>query len=169
LFISLSVFVKLLCLYKLLQVKIVLWLTIQLFICAHIFTTYSKFKVLFTFNCTLLKQIFFEHFESHIKNVLQWKNVKLWLVFLYLIPWKHPSPTLALSLNNQMKIKILGASRRPLHKEWWTHKNTMANVKPQRVTKTKWECWEVNKHTLLHTSIQLNQHFKLCIRVSWCS
>jgi hypothetical protein len=57
-----------------------------------------------------------------------------------------------------MKIKFLGASRRP-HKEWWTHKNTMAIVKPQRGTKTKWECWEINKHTLLHISIQLNQTF----------
>jgi len=46
-----------------------------------------------------------------------------------------------------MKIKFLGASRRPFHKEWWTHKNTTANVKPQRDTKNKWECWEINKHT----------------------
>jgi hypothetical protein len=136
--------------------------------CTH-FTTYSKSKVLSSFNCTLLQQIFSKCFESHKKNVLQWKNVKLSQVLKYLIPWKHPSPTLALSLNNQMKIKFLGASRRPLHKEWWTHKNTMATVKPQRGTKTKWECWEINKHTFLHTSIQPNQHFKLCIRISWCS
>jgi hypothetical protein len=36
-----------------------------------------------------------------------------------------------------MKIKFFRASRRPLHKEWWTHTNTMANVKPQGGHKNK--------------------------------
>jgi hypothetical protein len=53
------------------------------------FTILCQFKMLSTFNCTFSSNNFLQIFIKTYKKSIVMKNVKLWLLFVCTIPWKH--------------------------------------------------------------------------------